>query len=122
MQDSNEREIKCFGESEHTRVQSILISCYFKAYISLFQKGDFSYDSFSVFKTRGNHGWEDMCFKKLLDCSFRKLDSELPVVFLEAVLFIRTESLAQVFYLPGEISITSDMQMIPPLWQKVKRN
>ena len=23
--------------------------------------------------------------------------------------------------LPGEISITSDMQMIPPLWQKVKR-
>ena len=24
--------------------------------------------------------------------------------------------------LTGEISITSDMQMIPPLWQKVKRN
>ena len=24
--------------------------------------------------------------------------------------------------LPGEISITSDMQMIPPLWQKVKNN
>ena len=24
--------------------------------------------------------------------------------------------------LPGEISITSDKQMIPPLWQKVKRN
>ena len=24
--------------------------------------------------------------------------------------------------LPGEISITSDMQMKPPLWQKVKRN
>ena len=24
--------------------------------------------------------------------------------------------------LPGEISITSGMQMIPPLWQKVKRN
>ena len=22
----------------------------------------------------------------------------------------------------GEISITSDMQMIPPLWQKVKKN
>ena len=22
----------------------------------------------------------------------------------------------------GEISITSDMQLIPPLWQKVKRN
>ena len=22
----------------------------------------------------------------------------------------------------GEMSITSDMQMIPPLWQKVKRN
>ena len=25
-------------------------------------------------------------------------------------------------WLPGEISITSDMQMTPPLWQKVKRN
>ena len=24
--------------------------------------------------------------------------------------------------LPGEISITSDMQMIPPSWQKSKRN
>ena len=24
--------------------------------------------------------------------------------------------------LPGKISITSDIQMIPPLWQKVKRN
>ena len=23
---------------------------------------------------------------------------------------------------PGEISITSDMQMTPPLWQRVKRN
>ena len=23
--------------------------------------------------------------------------------------------------MPGEISITSDMQMTPPLWQKVKR-
>ena len=24
--------------------------------------------------------------------------------------------------LPGKISITSDMQMTPPLWQKMKRN
>ena len=24
--------------------------------------------------------------------------------------------------LPGEISVTSDMQMMPPKWQKVKRN
>ena len=24
--------------------------------------------------------------------------------------------------LPGEISITSDMHMTPPIWQKVKRN
>ena len=40
-----------------------------------------------------------MCFKKPLDCNFRELDSGLPVVFLEAVLFIRTESLSQVFYL-----------------------
>ena len=24
--------------------------------------------------------------------------------------------------LPGEIPITSDVQMTPPLWQKVKRN
>ena len=23
---------------------------------------------------------------------------------------------------PGEVSITSDMQMTPPLWEKVKRN
>ena len=24
--------------------------------------------------------------------------------------------------LPGEISVTSDMQMTPPLWQKAKKN
>ena len=40
--------------------------------------------------------------------------------------FIRTDSnvffLMAEYRLPGEISITSDMQMTPPLWQKVKRN
>ena len=28
---------------------------------------------------------------------------------------------AQLSRLKGELSVTSDMQMIPPLWQKVKR-
>ena len=28
---------------------------------------------------------------------------------------------AQASRLPGEISVTSDMQMTPPLWQKVKK-
>ena len=32
------------------------------------------------------------------------------------------EAQAGIPRLPGEISITSDMQMTPPLWQKVKRN
>ena len=32
------------------------------------------------------------------------------------------EAQAGIKRLPGEISITSDMQMIPPLWQKVKKN
>ena len=32
------------------------------------------------------------------------------------------EAQAGIKGLPGEISITSDMQMTPPLWQKVKRN
>ena len=35
------------------------------------------------------------------------------------VLLIRSTSISG---LPGEISIISDMQMIPPLWQKVKKN
>ena len=33
-----------------------------------------------------------------------------------------TEQLNTHGRLPGEITITSDMQMTPPLWQKVKRN
>ena len=33
----------------------------------------------------------------------------------------RFSVLFHIFYL-AEISITSDMQMTPPLWQKVKRN
>ena len=32
------------------------------------------------------------------------------------------EAQAGIKHKPGEISITSDMQMTPPLWQKVKRN
>ena len=32
------------------------------------------------------------------------------------------EAQAGISRLPGEISISSDMQMIPPLWQKVKKN
>ena len=36
----------------------------------------------------------------MLDCKKHKLESRLP----------------------GEISMTSDMQMTPPSWQKVKRN
>ena len=32
------------------------------------------------------------------------------------------EEAQAVIKLPGEISITSDMQMTPPLWQKVKKN
>ena len=32
------------------------------------------------------------------------------------------ETQAGIKRLPGEMSITSDMQMTPPLWQKVKRN
>ena len=32
------------------------------------------------------------------------------------------ESQAGIKRLPGEISTASDMQMIPPLWQKAKRN
>ena len=32
------------------------------------------------------------------------------------------EPQAGIKLVPGEISITSDMQMTPPLWQKVKRN
>ena len=32
------------------------------------------------------------------------------------------EAQAGIKIVRGEISITSDMQMIPPLWQKVKRN
>ena len=34
----------------------------------------------------------------------------------------RLEEAQARIWLPGEISITSDMQMTPPLWQKVKRN
>ena len=32
------------------------------------------------------------------------------------------EALAGIKRLPGEISITSDTQMTPPLWEKVKKN
>ena len=32
------------------------------------------------------------------------------------------EAQAGIKSVPGEISVTSDMQMTPPLWQKVKRN
>ena len=50
----------------------------------------------------------------------------LPCLFnLYAEYFMRNTGLEEAQLesrLPGEISITSDMQMIPPLWQKVKKN
>ena len=57
--------------------------------------------------------------------------SELPTNILEMLVrgffFGKPETLGWKKHklesrLPGEISITSDMQMTPPLWQKVKRN
>ena len=44
------------------------------------------------------------------------------VMFLSAQGKIRWKKHKLESRLPGEISITSDMQMTPPLWQKVKRN
>ena len=41
-----------------------------------------------------------LTYKQTTSCKMHKLESRLP----------------------GEISITSDMQMTPPLWQKVKKN
>ena len=46
-----------------------------------------------------------------------------PCLFnLYAEHIMRNTGLEEESRLPGEISITSDMQMTPPLWQKVKRN
>ena len=46
-----------------------------------------------------------------------------PCLFnLYAEYFMRNAGLDEAQRLPGEISITSDMQMTPPLWQIVKKN
>ena len=46
-----------------------------------------------------------------------------PCLFnLYAEYIMRNAGLEEAQALLGDISITSDMQMIPPLWQKVKRN
>ena len=54
------------------------------------------------------------------------LGFKLKSVFnLYAEYFMRNAGLEETqagFKIAGEISITSDMQMTPPLWQKVKRN
>ena len=47
--------------------------------------------------------------------------------YLTSMQSISHELISQMKHKPesrmlGEISITSDMQIIPPLWQKVKRN
>ena len=43
-----------------------------------------------------------------------------PAYYLYAEYIMRNARLES--RLPGEISITSDMQMTPPLWQKAKKN
>ena len=42
--------------------------------------------------------------------------------FVDKVMSLFFNMLSRLIILLGEISITSDMQMTPPLWQKVKRN
>ena len=45
-----------------------------------------------------------------------------PCLFNLYAEYIRRKAGLEEAQLPGETSITSDMQMTPPLWQKVKRN
>ena len=44
---------------------------------------------------------------------------DMPSTFCEMLGWIKHKLESR---LPGEISITPDMQMTPPLWQKAKRN
>ena len=77
----------------------LISSCYslelcIQTLISFLFSFAFSFPSFHSLTYMQSTSWETLGWKK------HKLESRLP----------------------GEISITSDMQMIPPLWQKVKRN
>ena len=75
---------------------------------------------------RGGHGIMDWFqIRKGVHHGYILYTVYLPCLFnLYAEYVMRNARLdeAQAGRLSGEISITSDMQMTPPLWQKVKRN
>ena len=57
--------------------------------------------------------------KSIFDCQSKY--TEETFIEVEAIrIFLMGHKLES--RLPGEISITSDMEMTPPLWKKVKRN
>ena len=54
-----------------------------------------------------------------LDSVFKSRDVTLPTKVHKMLGWMKHKLKSRLL---GEISITSDMQMTPPLWQKVKRN
>ena len=67
--------------------------------------------------------WQQNFKRNLLLILYREgKNLTLVVYFLHLETLARLEEAQAGIKLPGEISITSDMQMTPPLWQKVKKN
>ena len=66
-----------------------------------------------------------LCLFRSQMLNFQKshfLKKSLKLRKIVALYFVSLSVFCMYLRLPGEISITSDMQMTPPLWLKVKRN
>ena len=76
----------------------------------------------SVCRSRARHGTKDWFQTEKGVCQGCKLSPSLFNLYAENIMRNAGLEEAQAgIRLLGEISITSDMQMTPPLWQKVKR-
>ena len=71
---------------------------------------------------RTGHGATDWFQNRKGVCQGCILSSCLFSLYAEYIMTNAWLDEAQAGIKPGEISITSDMNMTPPLWQKVKRN
>ena len=68
----------------------------------------------------GRRWTQEKIFEEIITKIFQKYEKSQTHRYMKLNKYQKKHKLES--RLPGEISITSDMQMTPPLWQKVKRN
>ena len=112
--------VKVFDYVDHNKLWKILKEMGIPDHLTCLLRGLYAGQEATVRTVHGTRGWYQIGKGVHQGCIL-----SLCLFNLYAEYIMRNAELEEVqagIKIAGEISITSDMQMTPPLWQKVKRN